>query len=809
MNYNKPEILAPVGSLEAFYSAIAAGCDAVYLGGKSFGARAYADNFTFDHFNELIDYAHLYDVKIYYTINTLVKDIEIKELKATLDKLSKLPIDAFIIQDLGVYQLIKSNYPHFIIHSSTQMNFHSIEDIIVAKKLGFDRVILSRECSLNDIKLIKKEVDIELETFVHGALCYSYSGQCLMSSMYGGRSGNRGKCAQPCRLPYDIDNEKAYFLSLKDQMTLNFMPDFIKAGIVSFKIEGRMKGPEYVYLATKLYKKYRDLSYELIISDSEDEYKVDSKDLEQLTQLFNRGNFTEGYYYRHNANEMISYNHSKNLGIKVGLLTYNKGIKLSFNYEIDKNDLLEIHIPNTLETITFKINKDVSNTINVQNLYAPDQKIINMMFLKKGQKLDIYRIRDTKLLNNIGGFSKRQSPLHVKVIAKLDEPLSLVAVLNREIEVTVLGDFVQAATNRPVEIKDFKKQLKKTKDTNFYFDKIDFYIDDNIFVPIGAINKLRRNLIDKVNEQLISNYKPVGNSLSSVGKNIVTKSINNIDKQLDTTRNLSILVRTPSQFHTSINFIATNDTDINCVYIDITDITGDELNKILIDARKILDNKSFIKICLALPHVSFIEYNEILINKLNNIDIMLYDGFLVRTLGQILFLKNFNKEIITDYNIHAFNTMSVKALTDIGASKVSLSQELNKQGIYDIKKECIDSVEMVVYGATALMHFANCLYQTRYGKCKKTKEGHNLILKDRKNINQQVFCHCDFCYNSIYNHLPLYLLDDIDESGNYRVDFINETANDIINILNQLTNKKTAIFDSNRYTRGHYKRGVL
>jgi len=313
----KPEILAPVGHIDAFYSAISAGCDAVYLGGLQFGARDYAKNFDHETLAELVRYAHLRDVRVYYTLNTLIKDIEFEQLHKELEFLDTLCLDALIIQDLGVFEYIRTYFPTFILHGSTQLNIHNVEDARFFYDLGFERIVLARECSLTDVASIIERVPIEVETFVHGALCYSFSGQCLMSSFYGGRSGNRGKCAGPCRLPFTINDQSGYYLSMKDQMTLEILPQLILAGIDSFKIEGRMKNADYVFYATYLYRKYRALAIECIQEERIEDYRVLQEDIDLLKIIYNRGDFTQGYYFSHPQSQ-ISVKHPKHLGLHVG-----------------------------------------------------------------------------------------------------------------------------------------------------------------------------------------------------------------------------------------------------------------------------------------------------------------------------------------------------------------------------------------------------------------------------------------------------------------------------------------------------------
>lgn len=303
MKREKVELLAPAGSFEAFTATIHAGADAVYVGGRKFGARAYADNFEEEELIRAIDYAHIHGRKLYLTINTLLKNKEIQELYSYLEPYYREGLDAVILQDIGVLHFIKKQFPDLPVHASTQMTITGVEGARFMEQLGIERVVTARELSLEEIAQIHKETKVEIESFIHGALCYSYSGQCLLSSMLGGRSGNRGRCAQPCRLPFDVTNQKGiYPLSLKDLCTIDILPELIKAGIYSFKIEGRMKRPEYAAGVTSIYRKYIDA----YLDNSIRPYKVENKDRQILLDLGNRGGFSKGYYMQKNGAQMIT-----------------------------------------------------------------------------------------------------------------------------------------------------------------------------------------------------------------------------------------------------------------------------------------------------------------------------------------------------------------------------------------------------------------------------------------------------------------------------------------------------------------------
>ncbi|MBR3231301.1 MAG: U32 family peptidase, partial [Lachnospiraceae bacterium] len=339
----KTELLAPAGSIEGLKAVIAAGADAVYIGGTKFGARAYADNPDEDDLLDAIDYAHLRDVKVYMTVNTLLKDNEIKELPAYLAPYVERGLDAVLVQDFGVLALLSRTFPDLPLHASTQMTITGPFGASLLKEYGVVRVVPARELSLRELSRIRRESGLEVEAFVHGALCYSYSGMCLFSSMLGGRSGNRGRCAQPCRLPYAIGSGKrktqGYLLSPKDLCGLDLLPELIDAGVDSLKIEGRMKGPEYAALTAFIYRKYADLYLET----GDAGFHVEESDRKKLLEMFNRGGFTDGYFARHNGPEMISKQRPGHAGVRIGTGTAQRGIaRISLSQDTAKGDLIEL-----------------------------------------------------------------------------------------------------------------------------------------------------------------------------------------------------------------------------------------------------------------------------------------------------------------------------------------------------------------------------------------------------------------------------------------------------------------------------------
>ena len=438
----KIELLAPAGSYEMMKAAFAAGADAVYIGGAKFGARAYAKNLSTKEMLEAIAYAHLRGKKLYLTVNTLLKDKEIKEeLCQYLSPFYERGLDAVIVQDLGVLKVIKENFPDLPIHASTQMTITGTASVKLLKEAGASRVILPRELSLEEISDIKKDAQIELEGFVHGALCYSYSGQCLFSSYLGGRSGNRGRCAGPCRLPYSINengkqlnkHDEQYLLSPKDICAISLLPEIIAAGVTSLKIEGRMKRPEYTAGVVRIYRKYLDL-----LADKKASFKVDNNDYPELMELYNRDGFSEGYYKCQNGRSMMAM----------------------------KND---------------KITANGKAVVNQK-----DEALIARLqaeYIKKEERL----------------------PIIGQALLRLGQEASLTLSYGAK-TITVAQGEVQAATKQPVSISRIKEQLNKSGNSQFYFSELEVCADDNIFIAIQSLNELRRTALARLEEEILKDF---------------------------------------------------------------------------------------------------------------------------------------------------------------------------------------------------------------------------------------------------------------------------------------------------------------
>ncbi len=491
----KPEILAPAGTYEALEAAIKAGADAVYVGGSLFSARAFAGNFDEETLIKGIKYCHLFDKKLYMAVNTLLKPSEIKNLVNYLKSFYENGLDAVIVQDVGVAKVLKEEFPNLKLHASTQMSISSSYGAKFLKELGFSRVVPARELSLSEIKSIKEKVDIEIESFVHGAMCFAYSGKCLFSSFAGGRSGNRGRCAQPCRQCYEISdvekNEKSltvkeYLMSLKDMCTLEILPKLIDAKIESFKIEGRMKNPSYVAATVKAYVKARDMYLE---NKWDEEEILKLKD--QMQDIYNRGGFSQGYYFEEKGLDMLATKRPNHQGLKIGVVkkVAPPHVTIKLEKDLNEKDVLEI------------IDAEVELTSN-QNAKTGQSIILNGKEFKKiNPGMEIFRTRNNRLLSEIEEeIIKPEKSIKVNAHIK--------AIVGQPIEITIegiktAGNVVEKAKNAPTDKETLIQKMYKSTGTNIKFENIECEISEDAFVQMSAFNELRRKAIENFKEEKV------------------------------------------------------------------------------------------------------------------------------------------------------------------------------------------------------------------------------------------------------------------------------------------------------------------
>ena len=791
----KIEILAPAGSYESFHAAIVAGADAVYAGGPKFGARAFAENFTEAQLLNAIDYAHLHQRKFYLTVNTLLKDFEIEQLPEYLEPLYQRGLDAVIVQDMGVLHVVRQYFPDMDIHASTQMTVTGVNGAQFLKENGAVRVVPAREISLEEVRNIKSATGMEMECFVHGALCYCYSGQCLLSSLIGGRSGNRGQCAQPCRLPYTVDGEKGYLLSLKDICTLDIIPDLIEAGIDSFKIEGRMKRPEYVAGVTSMYRKYVDL----YLKNPQKPYLVDDKDKEMLMDLFNRGGFHTGYYKQKNGRNMITIHKPNHIGVKVGTVLSQKGreVQMRALTDIAAGDLIEFKN----EAQRYTTGKSCKQG-EVITILAPKG-----MRLSAGEVL--YRVQSPELLNTL-----ETTYSEGKVIEKLYGYISLevgkaakLVVCKDEYSVEVESEQqVEAASSRPLDEERIKKQLQKTGNTEFEFDVLDVELHGKVFLPMQQLNEMRRKALEELEKKIQDSFhRKIAEKKVLPEEILDTASVKFSRKE----NKLSVLVET----HEQLEAVLENDDSVACIYVD------SNLDKTGLDGelwQEISDriHKKNIEIFLAMPRIFRNQTIEIFEQSYDNILTRYFDGMLIRSMEEYQFLKSkhYTGNIRLDYNLYIMNSFAKQFWKNQGIAYGTIPVELNKSEIVNLDSK---QDEMIVYGYIPAMVTAQCVTSTVHG-CKKDCK--ITMLKDRYQNEFPVKNQCRDCYNVIYNTAPLYLIDlkeDLEElnAERYRIQFSIENKDEVKQILNQCNSmfsdgKGEMFSQKDSITRGHFRRGV-
>lgn len=698
------ELLAPAGNLEIFKGVIESGADAVYVGGSMFGARAYANNFTEEELLEAIDFAHLRGVKVYLTVNTLIKNSEFSKLYDYLLVYYKRGLDAVIVQDIGVVKAIHEYFPSMEIHTSTQMTVTGADGVRFLSQFGVTRVVMAREVSLAEMKRIHEETGMELEAFVHGALCYSYSGQCLFSSILGGRSGNRGRCAQPCRLPYTVEGKKdEYILSLKDMCGIKALDKLHDAGVYSLKIEGRMKQLEYACGVVKYYRSYIDSMK-----------PVSDADYDRIKALGNRCGFTDRYYFDHNGSDMVTY------------------VKPNF----------------------------VSNAAEP----SPEKRKLSIegeLVLREGEP---------------GSFTVKRGDVTYKASI---EPVS-------------------AALKAPLDKKAAIDRINKTGDTDFEFSHIKAQIGENVFVPNGALNKLRRDAISGLCDKLLKKYYRNDaryadmSRLTALPEHVVKSDAAHDEAINDYTTICSCMTR--AQLDTLIGYEC-----FDVFYLDFDMYDRKTLIQQFADDVKSLTKQNK-KVYLMMPTIFRADSSDYFVSIAKELDKVSFEGFVVKNYEELYLTENLftGKKVILDHNMYTFNDVSKSAFFEHGVSGDTVPLELNSKEI--VHRNNIGS-QMIVYGYYPLMTTANCVHKNTKGCDKKQKL---IYLKDRYNKSFAVCNNCKECYNTIYNSLPTMLIKNISklkEAGirSFRYSFTIETPKQIKAVMDD----KVA-----EYTNGHYKRGV-
>ena len=790
----KAEILAPAGSFECMKAAFLAGADAVYAGGAMFGARASAVNFSGEELLDAIDYAHLHGKKFYLTINTLLKEQELEQdLYPYLLPAYEHGLDAVIVQDLGVLKFIREYFPSLPVHASTQMNVTGPYFGRELKRLGVTRIVTSRELSLEEINRIYQATGLEIESFVHGALCYCYSGQCLLSSMIGGRSGNRGRCAQPCRLAYETDGIKGkkYLLSPKDLCTLSLIPDILDSGVYSLKVEGRMKKPEYVASVTRMYRKYVDLYLE----KGREHYHVEEADILQLKDIYNRGGFTDGYYIRHNSKDMMSIDRPNHCGVAVGLITElnRQNIAVRITEALNKGDVLEFDVKNASFNYTLGQPMAPGEILRIRNRFQDAQSLKESALRSR----EVARIRNNALIDELNAnYLQPEDTISVcgEAIFCEGEKASL-TIRCLDTEITEYGAVVQKAQSSPLIEEDIRKKMMQTGTSGFVFKNLKLHVGEDIFVPVGELKALRRNAFETLRQELSASYQRRDAVLPQK-----QEWMEELEDKKDREPAVSVLVSNMEQYR-----CISDHPSVTRIYVELAEFDVPQLRELLLNGS--------VGIYLALPYIFRGETEKKMEAYLELMKSDRVSGFLVRNLESFFWLKEqeasiSGKNIISDSQIYCYNRRTKEYLKSLGIDENVCSKELNHR---ELAGFCDASAELEIYGAIPVMFSAGCIKKTG-SRCDGKTE--NIRLTDRKGQNLTVHTVCRYCYNILYYPEVLWLLEDEKDWReirplSVRFSFTTETAEQCKNILDLFTGKGNGTEIQRGYTKGHFKRGVL
>ncbi|MBP2643171.1 MAG: peptidase [Firmicutes bacterium] len=827
------ELLAPAGSREAFTAALESGADAIYLGGCLFGARHYASNFSNDELITAVRDAHLRGVSVYVTVNTLVDDREFSELADYLQFLYNAGVDAIIVQDVGVAALARKVTPGLKLHASTQMTVHNLAGVQYLADIGFQRVVLARELPLEDIRYICKNSPVEIEVFIHGALCISYSGQCLMSSMIGGRSGNRGKCAQPCRLPYklvDESNNNAlagvdagnYLLSPKDLCGIEVLPEYIQAGVVSLKVEGRMKRPEYVAVVVDSYRRAIDACMQTkMLPESL------TQDIRNMAQIFNRG-FTKAYLLEQPGRAIISDRRPNNRGVRIGRVTSYQQKEKQATIKLDEGlaigDIIDfwIKVGGRTNSIVKKI------AVNGQNVdYAPagvEAVIPVEVAVKPGDR--VFKTHDAALMEKARSFysagsAVRRIPVDITVTAKLGEPL-VVTLRDREGNVGVgQTQFIaEKALKRPLTEEVAEKQLGRLGTTVFALHKLIWAVEGELMVPLSELNEARRCAVTELEEAKLAHYKRV--PLEKVRINDIRPRKTGL---LNKAPLLSVNVDTVDKAGAALQSGA-----------DIIIFGGDTFTGQLVSEEEYHQAVSLARnkgkqIILGTPRLVTENCTQVLRNQLDLFSRLAPDAVSVSNVGSLHLARHYKDFAIHgDYPLNVFNSTSIDFFRQAGVESLTLSPELNFSQIEKLGDFPGMSLECLVHGYLELMISEYCVMGSFLSRnnceCENTCHRGEYKLSDRLNEKFRVVGD-QFCRMHVLNAKELSLLPHVAKFKNIGVERIRvegkalsaahirhitwlyRQAIDAGETYTQQLNQSIEAVEHDDITRGHYFRGVL
>ena len=829
------ELLSPVGDFECLKAAVQNGADAVYFGAGSFSARAFATNFDDEALKEAITYAKIRGVKTNLTLNTLIKNDEINDAIKLAEKAYNYGIDAIIVQDLGLARYLIKNFPGLAVHASTQMSVHNLEGVLELQKLGFSRVVLSRELSLQEIEHICKNSNVEIEVFTHGALCISYSGQCLFSSMVGGRSGNRGKCAQPCRLPYELLScsstasnpkgapvstssvnfasanlnsassesltslDKGYLLSPRDLCGLDYLPELVDAGVTCLKIEGRMKTPEYVATVTRIYRKYLDLA-----QDNKSKYKINPQNKTELLQVFNRGGFSSGHLESTPNKNLIYKDKSNNMGIYLGTISNFNNNKGHISLTVSRDSDVTLRVGDKIsvenkkhETSTYTISELMIQDKNVPQATCGDKIKIGRMKgnISVGDK--IYKIADKLLTTSaLETLSKenRKVNLNCKMIVKRNQPVELYVSDSNSHEVKITSDIIPVeAINAPITQERLATQLSKTNNTPFHFENIEIDLEDGLYIQgISAINELRRQALAQYEALLVQSFR----------RNLELPRLDiNSTENASTNKKISVLLNILNQ-----NFDYTQLHGIDKVYIPLKYFVLKDFKNVVAELTENFETYIY------MPTIMRNNYHKIISNNLSNIlEQYKIRGFVLSNIGNIELLKNYKGkyEFIYNYTLNVFNNLAIAELADSSKNTVTLSPELNKSDLQTFARTSC-STELIVYGRAPLMNSNYCLLGKSnkcYSACPHLCNSTNkFYLKDRLGFLFRIIPDNVDTVTTIYNSKITSIEHNEICVNSVRIDILDESISEINNVISIVkTGKK---LEGQEFTNGNFAKMV-
>ena len=797
------ELLSPVGDLDCLKAAVQNGADCVYFGASNFSARAFASNF--DDLELAINYAKIRGVKTNLTLNTLIKNDEFEDAYNLAKKAYELGIDAIIVQDLGLATRLIKDFPDLPIHASTQMSIHNLQGTLKLQNLGFKRVVLARELCANEIEYICQNSNVEIECFIHGALCISYSGQCLFSSLVGGRSGNRGKCAQPCRLPYELvqnGNEtidKGFLLSTKDLCGLDYIPFLINAGVTSFKIEGRMKTPEYVATVTRIYRKYIDLAL------SGNPYVIDEKDKKDLLQVFNRGLSSNGHLDKEPNKNLIYPIKPNNMGLPLGIIQkYNKTnghITLKLQEELYVGDCISTQKENGSYNVSELMVKNKNIKIgNIGNLVTIGRMKGNISVGDKVYKISSKVLKDNAL--NSFKTENRKMPLNIKLFIQNNKNISAVVNscykyylyknLNFEYTFNIIPN---TSINKPLDKDTIIKQFSKTNNSIYEFKKIEIILDDNLFLPISSLNDLRRTILENIEKQTLDKIKRTSNCCYTP---IVSNASN-----LKNNYKISLLLN-----DLNLEYDYSKLDGVHNLYIPLKFFVNKNYENILNVLNKKFSTYIYLPTIIRANYRNLFYDNIVNTTKKYNIKGIVLSNISNFMLISDLYKSNKNLELIANYTFNIYNNETINKLNDLQISKYIVSPELDKLSILNLYGN--PQKELIVYGKIPLMNMNYCLLGKSnkcYPNCNSLCTNKNrYFLKDRLGLHFDIVPDNIQTVTTIYNCKTLSICPTDFNLDCARIDILYENIDEINNIIN--TVKLGKKFEGKQYTNGNLNREI-